>query len=249
MCTSRWSVETLAPAMPGLIIRHHANATLSNGNYPLPADQFLQRLSYALHIMAITQIPQDTSAGYYQRMRAAMKSHKGALRCLKRRLLDVIHRQLQRDATLTRVHPRAVASAGRGHDDCSPRRLRSQQPRGSTPFGCTADRVRQTIPAPALPVWPGTVVRDVPVRSSACQCVRSFGCVELGAGGHVGGEDVVRVPVEVLACPVIPHRGAGVGVAGANLDIPQIHPSVEHGGDESVACARSRRVRLGSCGD
>src|SRR5262245_26364432 len=30
----------------------------------------------------------------------------------------------------------------------------------------------------------------------------------LRAGGHVRGEDVVRVPVEVLASPVVAHRGA-----------------------------------------
>ena len=29
-----------------------------------------------------------------------------------------------------------------------------------------------------------------------------------GAGGHIGGEDVVRVAVQVLAGPVIPHHGA-----------------------------------------
>ena len=31
------------------------------------------------------------------------------------------------------------------------RRLGYREPRGSTPFGCTADRVRQAIRAPALP--------------------------------------------------------------------------------------------------
>ena len=40
-----------------------------------------------------------------------------------------------------------------------------------------------------------------------------------GAGGHVGGEDVVGVAVEVLAGPVIAHGRAGIGVAGGDLDI------------------------------
>src|SRR5215468_12672902 len=53
-----------------------------------------------------------------------------------------------------------------------------------------------------------------------------------GARGHVGGEDVVRVAVEVLAGAVITHRRAWVSVAGGNLDIPQVHPGVQHGGDE-----------------
>lgn len=29
-------------------------------------------------------------------------------------------------------------------------------------------------------------------------------------------------------------RGAWIGVAGCDLDIPQIHPGIEHGGDECV---------------
>jgi hypothetical protein len=35
--------------------------------------------------------------------------------------------------------------------------------------------------------------------------------VASGAGGHVGGEDVVGVAVQVLAGPVIAHGGAGIG--------------------------------------
>src|SRR5690349_18994148 len=62
-----------------------------------------------------------------------------------------------------------------------------------------------------------------------------------GAGGHVGGQDVVGVAVEVLAGPVITHRGARVGVAGGDLDVAQVHADVEHGGDEGVA----EQVRMG----
>jgi hypothetical protein len=40
-----------------------------------------------------------------------------------------------------------------------------------------------------------------------------------GAGGHVGGQDVVRVAVQVLAGPVIPHSGTGIGVTGGDLDV------------------------------
>src|ERR1019366_815608 len=55
-----------------------------------------------------------------------------------------------------------------------------------------------------------------------------------GAGGHVGGQYVVRVAVEVLAGPVVTHRGARVGVAGGDLDIPQVHAGIEHGRNEGV---------------
>jgi transposase len=58
-----------------------------------------RRLNYALHVMAITQIRHDTAGwAYYRRKRAAGKSHKEALRCLKRRLSDVVYGRLVRDA-------------------------------------------------------------------------------------------------------------------------------------------------------
>jgi hypothetical protein len=54
-----------------------------------------------------------------------------------------------------------------------------------------------------------------------------------GSGpGCVGGQDVVRVPVEVLASPVVAHRGSWVCVAGRDLDVTQVHARIEHGGDE-----------------
>lgn len=58
-----------------------------------------RQLNYCLHVMAITQIRQNTEGrAYYLRKRSQGKSHKEALRCLKRRLSDVIYRQLVRDA-------------------------------------------------------------------------------------------------------------------------------------------------------
>src|SRR5262249_51121697 len=56
-----------------------------------------------------------------------------------------------------------------------------------------------------------------------------------GAGGHVGGQDVVRVAVKVLAGPVVAHRGARIGVPGRDLDVAELHACVEHGRDESLA--------------
>ncbi|WP_433296181.1 transposase [Pseudonocardia sp. CA-142604] len=58
-----------------------------------------RQLNYALHVMATTQIRHDTPGrACYRRKRAAGKSHKEALRCLKRRLSDVVYRTLVRDA-------------------------------------------------------------------------------------------------------------------------------------------------------
>jgi transposase len=58
-----------------------------------------RQLNHALHMMALSQIRHDTEGRtYYQRKRAAGKSHKEAMRCLKRRLSDVVYRQLLDDA-------------------------------------------------------------------------------------------------------------------------------------------------------
>lgn len=73
-----------------------------------------------------------------------------------------------------------------------------------------------------------------------------------GAGGHGGGENVVRVAVQILASPVIAHRGAWVGVPGDDLDIPQAGACVEHGRYERVPepvrmCPGS--LDAGGCGE
>lgn len=55
-------------------------------------------LNHALHIAAITQIRRDTPGRVlYRRKLAEGKSHKEALRCLKRRISDAVWRQLQTD--------------------------------------------------------------------------------------------------------------------------------------------------------
>jgi transposase len=81
-----------------------------NGTAPLDAssgDQRRHRLSRAgnrrinrvLHIMAIVQIRHDTEGrAYFRRRVAAGKSPMEALRALKRRLSDVVYRQLTADA-------------------------------------------------------------------------------------------------------------------------------------------------------
>ncbi|MEV0611524.1 transposase [Polymorphospora rubra] len=57
-----------------------------------------RQLNYALHVMAMAQIKQATQGrDYYQRKRAAGKTHKEAMRCLKRRLADVVYRTMIKD--------------------------------------------------------------------------------------------------------------------------------------------------------
>jgi transposase len=59
-----------------------------------------RRVNHALHMMAVTQIRYPSTGGrqYYERKRAEGKTPKEALRCLKRRLSDVVYRQLVHDA-------------------------------------------------------------------------------------------------------------------------------------------------------
>jgi transposase len=88
-----------------------------NGTAPLDAssgDQRRHRLSRAgnrrinrvLHIMAVVQLRHDTEGrAYYQRKLAAGKTTMEAMRCLKRRLSDIVYRQMVNDGKTTRTGP------------------------------------------------------------------------------------------------------------------------------------------------
>jgi len=59
-----------------------------------------RQLNFALHVMAVTQLRcHHPAQAYYLRKRAEGKGRKEALRCLKRRLADVVYRTMLRDAT------------------------------------------------------------------------------------------------------------------------------------------------------
>ena len=68
-------------------------------------------MNHVLHIAAIVQIRHDTEGrAYYRRTLAGGKTPMEALRCLKRRLSDVIYRRLVNDAKTTLA----------AHEDASP---------------------------------------------------------------------------------------------------------------------------------
>jgi transposase len=91
-----------------------------------------RQLNYALHVMALAQIRYDgPGRSYYQRKRGAGKSPKETMRCLKRRLADVVYRTMINDSVflsdlagltqrgaISRTVPRRRQSAARrgGHD-------------------------------------------------------------------------------------------------------------------------------------
>ena len=56
--------------------------------------------------MAVTQVRHNTSGrAYYLRKRSEGKNHNEAMRCLKRRLSDIVYRQLIGDAVKQKADP------------------------------------------------------------------------------------------------------------------------------------------------
>jgi transposase len=72
-----------------------------------------RRLNHVLHIAAIVQLRNDTEGRvYYRRKLAAGKTPLEALRCLKRRLSDVIFRRLVADAREREVSGQGTGPGG-----------------------------------------------------------------------------------------------------------------------------------------
>ena len=97
-----------------------------NGTAPLDAssgDQHRHRLSRAgnrrinrvLHIMAVVQLRTDTKGRrYYDRKVAAGKTTMEAMRCLKRRLSDIVYKQMRDDAQRVATGPGGHVGAATG---------------------------------------------------------------------------------------------------------------------------------------
>jgi transposase len=73
-----------------------------------------RRINHAIHMAAVTQIRHHHSDGraYYDRKIAEGKTHKEALRCLKRRISDAIYARLQDDARRAAGAPKAAGPGG-----------------------------------------------------------------------------------------------------------------------------------------
>jgi transposase len=57
-----------------------------------------RQLTCALHVMTMAQIKRPTPGrDYYQRKRAAGKTRKEAMRCLRRRLADIVYHTMIHD--------------------------------------------------------------------------------------------------------------------------------------------------------
>ncbi len=118
-----------------------------------------RRINHAIHMAAITQIRNRHSDGraYYDRKIAAGKTHKEALRCLKRRISNAIYARLQADAR----HTAAVAAEGPGGQ---PGNGSDSSAAGSHPahqlFG-------QATPGPATSLRPTTRRKPAPPRPAS----------------------------------------------------------------------------------
>ena len=78
-----------------------------------------RRINHALHMAAITQIRHAHSDGraYYERKIAEGKTHKEALRCLKRRISDAVFARLQADAQKATATAAAKGPGGQPGND------------------------------------------------------------------------------------------------------------------------------------
>jgi transposase len=102
-----------------------------------------RRMNHVLHIAAIVQIRHDTKGrAYYRRKLATGKTPMEALRCLKRRLSDVIYRRLVADANAN-LTPDTDAGPG-GHCGATQESSAADLP----PHIDTSD---QPLPGPAKP--------------------------------------------------------------------------------------------------
>jgi transposase len=113
-----------------------------------------RRLNHVLHMAAITQVRLGTEGGtYYLRKMGEAKTSKEARRCLKRRLSDMVYRQLVADAQL--AEPTAtdapVNSAETGPGGHSGASLTSSAADLHTPVIGSSD---QPQPGPAAPTLP-----------------------------------------------------------------------------------------------
>jgi transposase len=142
-----------------------------NGTAPLDAssgDQQRHRLSRAgnrqinrtLHIMATVQLRNRTEGrAYYDRKKAAGKTSMEAMRCLKRRLSDIVYRHMIDDA----ITP-AVTSPGGHRGTTTDSSVTDSHPHaGSSEKSLPGPARPDTTPAP---VGPRAIPRPVPAALS-----------------------------------------------------------------------------------
>src|SRR5215475_3878103 len=135
-----WTGTAPIDASSGQHIRHRLSRA---GN---------RRMNHVLHMATIVQLRRDTPGRrYYRRRLADGKTPMEAMRCLRRRLSDVVYRQLAHDAAV-----RALREAGPGgHSGASV----SSSAADLTPDIGSSDK---PLPGPAQPTLPPTAAATNP---------------------------------------------------------------------------------------
>ena len=130
-----------------------------------------RRLNHVLYIAAIVQIRHDTPGrAYYRRKIAEGKTPLEALRCLRRRLSDVVYRQLVTDAAAAAQPTTADQAGPGGHPGTATDHSSVADP---TPTAGSSDRP-QPGPAPATlpptqpPASPAAAPRAGAPEASTC---------------------------------------------------------------------------------
>jgi len=122
-----------------------------------------RRMNHVIHIATVTQIRLDTEGrAYYRRKRTAGKKPLEAMRCLKRRLSDVVYRQLVADAE------RAAMTASSGEAGTGPGgHCGATQESSAVDLPPHIDTSDQPLPGPADPtLQPSRTVRKSPSRKT-----------------------------------------------------------------------------------
>jgi transposase len=110
-----------------------------------------RRMNHMLHIAAVTQIRLDTEGrAYYRRKLAERKTRMEAMRCLKRRLSDVIYRQLVADAERAARDESAEAGGTGPGGHCG-----ATQESSAVDLPPHIDTSDQPLPGPARRTLPG----------------------------------------------------------------------------------------------
>jgi transposase len=132
-----WTGTAPIDASSGAQIRHRLSRA---GN---------RRINHVLYIAAVCQIRHDTPGrAYYRRKLAEGKTTLEALRCLKRRLSNVVYRQLDADATAKQTELRAGPG---GHSGAT----LTSSAAGPTPAADSSDK---PLPGPAPANLPASAV-------------------------------------------------------------------------------------------
>ena len=114
-----------------------------------------RRVNHMIHIVAVTQLRLDTDGRvYYRRKRAEGKKPKEALRCLKRRISDVIYKQLIADEQASGADPGGHCGASQESSavDLPPHIDTSDQPLPDPQPQRYADRARPRKTQEAAPL-------------------------------------------------------------------------------------------------